>query len=104
MRLHERFGLFRLIGLSVRIWSKPDGCDQVPIVTFWVLIDGTLVEILRGVLLVATTLTGLRPRILSCHSRGYGGEVDDGEGLERILRGLVLESLLVLGPGGALQE
>jgi len=57
---------------------------------------------LPGVLLLATTATGLRPRV-SLHSRGYGGEVDDREGLERILRDLVLESLLVLGPGGALQ-
>ena len=58
---------------------------------------------LLGVLLMATAATSLRPRV-GLHSCGLGSEVDNREWLERILGGLILEFLLVLGPGGTFEE
>ena len=87
----------------MRVGSEPNPSDKVSIVTLGVLVDGAAVVSLLGVLLLSATATWRRTLVVrwgGCRNRS---EMNDWEGLIRILRSRVLESLLVPGPGGAFQ-
>ncbi len=86
-----------LLVVRGRVGAEEHSRDQVLIITLGVLVDRALVEVLGLRLLFATAWGGTGISLGRCR---HGCEMNDGEGLEGILRGLVLEFLLVSGPGG----
>jgi len=88
-----------LVAVLGGVGAQPHSRDEVLIVTLWVLVDGAAVVSSLGVELLLATTTGGGTGVVRSGGSRLGGEMNHGEGLEWILRGLVFEALLVSGPG-----
>ena len=84
------------VSTSWHIAFQHDTEDQVPVVTFWVLVDGARVHLL---LTTAIVLLGLGACSWAGHwSSGDGEDVDNREGIEELLWLRFLKTLLALVP------